>query len=154
MNIMKSTNATLDYVVNLHKKNSASLGFIPYPRIKQYIDNNQVFIEDDGGDNAGYIVVGNGKKDNILRVYQACVEQDLRRLTLGKKLFQKVIGFGKKNDCDSVLLRCRENLQSNLFWKALGCDFLHLDRKQTQRTKKGVNVWRYKLQDSRQFELL
>ena len=145
MHFINSNNAKLDYIINLHKKNTETLGFIPYPTLKKLIENDQVFIENEGGDNAGYIVVGSGKRNNILRIYQACVEQDLRRLTFGKKLFKKVINFGNKNNCNSILLRCRENLQSNLFWQALGCKFLYLEPKKTKRTKKGVNTWQYNL---------
>ena len=152
MIVGNNVNSTLDYVVNLHKKNSDYLGFIPKPYLKTLIENDQVFIQLDGGDNAGFIVAGSGNK-NILRIYQACIEQDLRRLSFGKKLFKQVIDFGLKMDCESIYLRCRENLQSNLFWKAIGCNFLYLHKKITQRTKKGVNVWEYKLQEKKQFNL-
>jgi len=153
MNIIDTVEGKLDYVVNLHKKNSATLGFIPKPSLKSLIENGQVFIQSDGGDNAGYIAVGNGKRDGVLRVYQACVDQDLRRLTFGKQLFKKVIKFGLHHDCERIFLRCRENLKSNLFWQGIGCDFLYLDEKHTQRTKKGVNVWQYKLSDKKQMDL-
>mgnify|MGYP000678120438 CR=1 FL=1 len=66
-----------------------------------------------------------------------------------QELFKEVIEHGLKYGCESITLRCRENLNSNIFWSAMGCDFLYLDERQTQRTKKGVNVWQYKIKDKK-----
>ena len=35
----------------------------------------------------------------------------------------------------------------------MGCDLLYLDERQTQRTKKGVNVWEYKIKNKKQLNL-
>ena len=147
-----NVNSTLDFIVGLHKRNSASLGFIPKPTMKKFVENGQVFLKNEGGLYAGYFIVGSTNKTN-LKIYQACIEEDLRKLTHGKKLFKEVIEYGLKYNCNSIILRCRENLKSNRFWKAMGCDFLYLDKRQTQRTKKGVNVWEYKIKDKKQLNL-
>ena len=144
-----SVNSTLDFIVDLHKRNSGALGFIPKPTIKKFIEDGQVFLKDEGGLYAGYFIIGSTNRNN-LKIYQACVEEDLRKLQYGKELFKEVIEHGLTYNCESITLRCRENLNSNIFWKALGCNLLYLDERQTQRTKKGVNVCEYKIKNKKQ----
>ena len=147
-----NVNSTLDFIVDLHKRNSASLGFIPKPAMKKFVEDGQVFLKDEGGLYAGYFIIGSTNRNN-LKIYQACVEEDLRKLQYGKELFKEVIEHGLTYNCESITLRCRENLNSNIFWKALGCNLLYLDERQTQRTKKGVNVWEYKIKNKKQLNL-
>ena len=44
-----SVNSTLDFIVDLHKRNSGALGFIPKPTMKKFIEDGQVFLKDEGG---------------------------------------------------------------------------------------------------------
>ena len=144
--------AKLDYIVNLHKKNSDNLGFIPKPFLEKLVDNGQFFLSKDGGLESGYCIVGNGKNSN-LNIYQHCIEIDLRRLTHGKLLFKEVEHYAKNKGYDSVTLRCRENLQANKFWKALNFINYGFEAKVTKRTKKGINKWIYLIQNPKQFQL-
>ena len=47
-----------------------------------------------------------------------------------------------------------QNLEANKFWKAIGFNFLYLEPKITQRTKKGINHWIYKIKNPRQYTLI
>ena len=145
--------AKLDYIVNLHKKNSDNLGFIPKPFLEKLVDNGQFFLSKDGGLESGYCIVGNGKNSN-LNIYQHCIEEDLRMLKHGKKLFKKIEDVARKRNYDTICLRVRENLQANKFWKALGFNFIYFEPKITQRTSIGINHWIFEIDKPNQYNLL
>ena len=143
----------LDYIVNLHKKNTDSLGFIPKPYLSKLIDDGQVFVQQDGGLASGFCVVGNGKESTI-KIYQHCIEQELRKLEFGKELFKEVEFFARDKGYNFIHLRCRYNLEANKFWKALNFHHLKIEKKFTKRTKVGINHWIYKIQNSKQYLLV
>ena len=143
----------LDYIVELHKKNTDYLGFIPKPYLSKLVDDGQVFVQKDGGLASGFCIVGNGKKSTI-KIYQHCIEQELRKLKFGKKLFKEVEYFAGKKGYNFIHLRCRENLEANKFWYALEFKHLKLEKKVTKRTKVGINHWLYKVQNSNQYLLI
>ena len=148
-----SISSNLDYIVNLHKKNSDSLGFIPKNRIEEYIRKDQVFFEYEGGLKSGYCIIGSGK-GKVLKIYQHCIEAELRRLEHGKELFNKIEFEAQKRNYENIHLRCRENLDANRFWKAIGFNFMYLESKITQRTNKGINHWIYNIKNPKQNILL
>jgi len=143
----------LDYVVNLHKKNTDYLGFIPKPYLSKLVDDGQVYIQNDGGLSVGFCIIGSSKY-STLKIYQHCIEKDLRKLTFGKNLFDKIKNEAKQKNYNFIHLRCRENLEANKFWKALDFDFLKLEHKKTKRTDLGVNHWVYKINHPKQYLLL
>lgn len=149
MNVKSDT----DYVVNLLKKNYTGLGFIPQPRIEEYVKNNQVFFEYEGGLKSGYCIVGSGK-GKTLKIYQHCIEAELRRLKHGKELFKKIEHEARKRGYEHIHLRVRENLEANKFWKAIGFKFMFLEPKVTARTKKGINHWVYDINNTKQHILI
>jgi ribosomal protein S18 acetylase RimI-like enzyme len=139
----------LDYIVNLSKTNFSSIGFIPSPYLEKLIINDQVFFEYEGGLEGGFCVIGSGK-GRTLKIYQHCIQEDLRMLKHGKKLFKKIEDVARKRNYDTIHLRVRENLEANKFWKALGFEFMFLEPKVTQRTNKGINHWNYHVSDPKQ----
>ena len=143
----------LEYIVNLHKKNSDTLGFIPKPYLEKLLIKDQVFFEYEGGLEGGFCVIGSGK-GRTLKIYQHCIEEDLRMLKHGKKLFKKIEDVARKRNYDTICLRVRENLQANKFWKALGFNFMYLEHKITQRTNIGINHWIYEIYKPNQYNLL
>tara|TARA_R100000700_G_scaffold12717_1_gene18129 strand:- start:91 stop:540 length:450 start_codon:yes stop_codon:yes gene_type:complete len=143
----------LDYVVNLHKKNTDYLGFIPKPYLSKLVDNGQVFVQEDGGLASGFCIVGNGKQSTI-KIYQHCIAEELRNLSLGKKLFNDVSFYAGSKGYNFIHLRCRENLEANKFWDALDFKFLKLEKRKSKRTKVGVNHWLFKINVSNQYLLI
>lgn len=142
--------AKIDFIVNLHKKNSQRLGFIPKSRVEQYVNDNQVFIAKEGGLESGFCIVGSGKGLD-LKIYQHCIEEDLRRLSIGKKLFNDVECVARNMGYENITLRCRENLEANKFWEALQFINYGFENKVTQRTKKGILKWIYKIKNPKQY---
>ena len=87
----------------------------------------------DGGLASGFCVIGNGFS-STLKIYQHCIEEDLRKLNLGKKLFENVEQFAENKGYNFIHLRCRHNLESNKLWQALNFSLLKTEKRQSKRT--------------------
>ena len=111
-------NLLAKYAIKLHQLNSEWLGFIPGSRIKEYAEHDQIIAEYENGELCGYLIYGIGWP--YLRVYQACVEEDIRFLGHGENLVSKANAVAEKNRCGAILLGCRKTNKSLLFWSALG----------------------------------
>ena len=110
------------YAEHLHRKNSEYLGFIPRSRIDWYQDRGQIIPEYENGELCGYLIWGIGWP--WMRIYQACVEYDLRWLGHGKSLVDAAVKIAKMNKCNAITLGCRETNKAVTFWSALGFEVL------------------------------
>jgi len=106
------------YAGNLHKKNSEYLGFIPQSRIDWYQDRGQIIPEYENNELCGYLIWGIGWP--WMRIYQACVEYELRWLGHGRGLVDKALRIARKNKCAAITLGCRESNAAVTFWSMLG----------------------------------
>ncbi len=110
------------YTEYLHKRNSEYLGFIPNSRIEWYQERGQIIPEYENNELCGYLIWGIGWP--WMRIYQACVEYDLRWLGHGKRLVRKAVQIAKKNKCSAITLGCRDTNEAIKFWTALGFEIL------------------------------
>ena len=106
------------FAEDLHRRNSEQLGFIPRSRLEWYEDRGQIIPEYENGELCGYLIWGIGWP--WMRIYQACVEYDLRWLGHGKNLVDAAIRVAKKNKCSAITLGCRDTNAATKFWMALG----------------------------------
>ncbi len=112
----------VEYCVDLHRKNTDALGFIPKPRLLAYASNGQVLIETENGDACGFMVFGNGCP--TLRIYQACIQYDARRRKHGLNLVKQLREIALARNAEGIALRCAEGLAANAFWREAG--FTHV----------------------------
>ena len=110
------------YAIDLHRKNSEQLGFIPCSRIAQYEEAAQIIPEYENGELCGYLIWGIGWP--WFRIYQACVAHELRWLSHGRSLVRRAIEIAAGNHCKGITLRCRETNAAVGFWNALGFELL------------------------------
>ena len=141
---MLSDQALADYCIALHRKNSEQLGLLPADRMRDYVERGQVFTADEGGDVCGYLIAG--MKAPWARVWQACVEYTLRGLGHGAVMVAKLETEAKTRGCIGITLRCRDGLDSNLFWQALGFE-LQYQVEGGARRGKPLNVWAKRIGD-------
>jgi GNAT superfamily N-acetyltransferase len=113
------------FIDKLQKENSQAVGFIQRTIWDKYVFGGErnfvVFICEKNGDTVGYVLLTPGKGANTYtRIQQIAVRDDARRLDYGSALIAVVRDFCETfNRCGSRL-RCRQDLESNKFWKALG----------------------------------
>lgn len=113
-----SPRAVADFCIALHRKNSEQLGLLPADRMLEYAERGQVLLALEGGEPCGYLICG--LKAPWARVWQACVEFNLRGLGHGAELVEQLRTAALRAGCTGITLRCRDGLASNWFWRALG----------------------------------
>ena len=110
------------FAEDLHRRNSEQLGFIPRSRLEWYHDRGQIIPEYENGELCGYLIWGIGWP--WMRIYQACVEYELRWLGHGKRLVVTALKIAKTNKCSAITLGCRDSNKAVKFWMALGFEIL------------------------------
>jgi hypothetical protein len=111
----------ISYIDNLAHKNSEALSFIPLPKIESYIKVGQVLTETENDDLCGYLIWGNGWP--VLRIYQACIQYDVRQLRHGMNIVKQLIQIAEKRHCVAISLWCADDLEANAFWQSIGFQF-------------------------------
>jgi GNAT superfamily N-acetyltransferase len=115
----------MSYIDKLQKDNSYAVGFIQKTVWEKYVFGGErnfvVFICEKNKEKVGYILLTPGISVNsYAKIQQIAIQQDARRLDYGTALIETVTKFCKKFGRLGVTLRCRQDLEANKFWKALG----------------------------------
>lgn len=113
--------SAVPYVVDLARKNSDALSFIPSPRLEEYDRNGQILVAFENDEPCGFLVFGNGAE--TMRVYQACIQYDSRRRENGLGLVARLIEAANRKGCQEIALWCADDLESNVFWRIAGFTF-------------------------------
>ena len=123
--VRNSTELDLTFIDKLQKDNSHAIGFIQRTIWDKYVFGGErnfvVFICEKNNDCVGYVLLTPGRTFNTYaKIQQIAVRQDARRLDYGSALLHVVKEFCETFQRIGVTLRCRTDLESNKFWKALG----------------------------------
>jgi ribosomal protein S18 acetylase RimI-like enzyme len=128
----------VSYVVDLARKHTDALGFIPRPRLEQYHAAGQIHIARENGDPCGYLVVGSGWPN--LKIYQACIQYDVQRREHGWNLVNRLERQAARMGYEAISLWCGDDLAANEFWKA--CAFVQVGQKAGgERRGRKLNLW-------------
>lgn len=109
----------------LQKENSNAVGFIQKTIWDKYVFGGErnfvVFICEANNDAVGYVLITPGKGVmKYAKIQQIAVRNDARRLHYGTALLDVCRQFCETFNRAGFTLRCRTDLESNKFWKALG----------------------------------
>jgi GNAT superfamily N-acetyltransferase len=113
------------FIDKLQKENAHAVGFIQRTIWDRYVFGGErnfvVFICEKNNDMVGYVLLTPGKGANTYtRIQQIAVREDARRLDYGSALIAVVRDFCETFNRTGARLRCRQDLESNKFWQALG----------------------------------
>jgi len=121
------TSTIKDYFIvdKLQKENSYAVGFIQRTIWDDYVwggkRNFVVFVCEKNNDEVGYILITPGRGyGSYAKIQQIAVRDDARRLDYGSALIEVGKAFCKHLFRAGFTLRCRADLESNHFWRALG----------------------------------
>jgi GNAT superfamily N-acetyltransferase len=117
--IVKTHPKMLQYVVDLQRKNSDSVGFLPQIVFEKGAETGQLFLGLLNGEPCGYILAGSGYQ-GVLRRWQVCIEYDARRRLYGAMLVAAVEEYGENLGCTSSVVHCASDLAANEFWAEVG----------------------------------
>jgi len=123
--VRNSTVADLLFIDKLQKENSNAVGFIQRTIWEKYVFGGErnfvVFVCEKNSDSVGYILITPGMgAGRYIKIQQIAVRNDARRLDYGSALLSVVKDFCNTFNRAGATLRCRTDLESNHFWKALG----------------------------------
>jgi hypothetical protein len=106
------------YAVDLAKKNSEALSFIPAPTILADARAGRLLIALENDEPCGFLIHGNGWPQ--MRIYQACIQYDARRLEHGKALVAALVAKSLAAGYTDIRLWCANDLDANAFWASAG----------------------------------
>mgnify|MGYP001593103459 CR=1 FL=1 len=113
------------FIDKLQKENSYAVGFIQRTIWDKYVFGGErnffVLLCEKNLDPVGYTLVTPGRKSgDFVIIQQIAVRNDARRLQYGSMLIDVLRDFCIKFERLGAKLRCRKDLESNMFWEALG----------------------------------
>lgn len=156
--VRTSVEADLIFIDKIQKENSYAVGFIPQTYFEKAVygglKNSPVFICEKNNDPVGYIYLTPGKGTHTyIRVQQIAVRDDARRLDYGSALIAVVRDFCETFQRTGARLRCRTDLESNKFWKALGFNKYGIWEKGMVnhsgfKASADINLWQINLNDN------
>jgi len=117
--IVKSHPDILKYVVDLQRKNSNELGFLPRAAFEKGAEDGQLFLGLLSGQPCGYVLAGSGYR-GVLRRWQICIEYGARRRMYGAMLVAAVEKYGEDRGCHTSVVHCASDLEANDFWQSVG----------------------------------
>jgi ribosomal protein S18 acetylase RimI-like enzyme len=127
-----------DSCENLRKLDSGALGFFPKSEYPKAIVRDRVCFAQDGQNLVGFLFWG--LRDVTLRIQQLVVDKAYRRRKIGTALLLGMINHPDAREAVDVHLQCREDLDANHFWKALGFTVLCRTLGGSSRGK-AINHW-------------
>lgn len=145
------------FIDKLQKDNSYAVGFIQSTVWDKYVFGGErnfvVFICEKNADMVGYVLLTPGRKPySYAKIQQIAVREDARRLDYGSALIAVVREFCNTFQRMGVTLRCRIDLESNHFWRALGFTLYGVWEKGKVnhvgfKASDDINLWRIDLND-------
>ena len=157
LSVRTATEKDKAFIDKLQKDNSYAVVFIQATVWDKYVFGGErnfvVFICEKNDDMVGYVLLTPGRKAySYAKVQQIAVREDARRLDYGSALIAVVKDFCNTFDRMGVTLRCRVDLDSNHFWKALGFSLYGVWEKGKInhvgfKASDDINLWRIDLND-------
>ena len=153
----------ISYIIDLSKKESMSIGFIPKMAYESAITgikkgdrwsdvcNDKLFVIECNDQLVGFCLASFGRIDGIgklLKIAQICLLIDARLIQRGRLLLDTVIEYGKTVGTFRWSCGCADDLPSNLFWQSMGwiklTERFGISHKNTwkQTSKRKINIYR------------
>ncbi len=153
----------IPYIVDLSKKETQSIGFIPKMAYESAITGiktgkrwsdvckDKIWVVECNNDLVGFCLASFGKvtgHSKLGKIAQICLQIDARLMDRGRLLLDAVIDYGKTVGTFRWSCGCADDLPSNLFWQCMGWiklgDRLGISHQNTwkQTSKRKINIYR------------
>ena len=158
--VREATLKDLPYIVDLSKKETKALGFIPKPAYEAAVTgvktgkrwsttcNDRIWLCEENGDPVGFVMMSFGK---WAKVNQIVIQNDARLIERGKALLEAGVSHGLSLGRQDFVCGCADDLESNFFWGAVGWNKLGtrkgISYKNTwlETSKRTINVYHHQL---------
>lgn len=146
------------FVDKMQRDNSHAVGFIQRTIWDKYVFGGErnffVLVCEKNSDMVGYTLVTSGKFFyDYVKIQQIAVREDARRLEYGSALLAVIKMFCKQYGRVGARLRCRVDLEANLFWSALGFTKVGVWQKGKRNhvgfmASDDINIWQIDLNET------
>lgn len=141
--LREASTADLSFVLDLQKRFSNQLGFLPRAAVEWYVSNGRVTIATADGQPAGYIL-GRPRLRCLPQVQpltQTAIDFEAQRRGLGLLLVQHALAEALRDGRSLLQAWCRVDLQANEFWSAAGFTAIAIREPPTARARPLI-LWR------------
>lgn len=139
---LRDDSSQLNEVLQLHRENASTLGFLPEIVFKESLLKEQLIVAEINEVIAGYLLYDINKKYNFIRVVHLCISSKFRNLGVAKKLSNFLIELSTPS-FNGIKINCRRDYkEATKLWKDLG--FVKKTNR-PGRSKKGsiIDIWWY-----------
>lgn len=119
MEIRLATASSLGAVKRIADDNRMSLGFSPRPVFEQGLVAGELFVASFANAVCGFCLF-HVRKDNVLKIYQICVDEPKRRLGVGSSMVKYLVNIANTVSASRIQLLCPEELDANKFYWVSG----------------------------------
>lgn len=150
-----ASTADLSFVLDLQKRFSNQLGFLPRQAIEQYLATGRVTIATDNGEATGYVLGRPSLRcaPGVQPIVQTAVHLDAQRQAAGRQLIEHVAAEARASGRRLLQAWCRVDLEANAFWSACGFTAIGIRRPNNAR-RQPLILWRRQICDDGRSELL
>lgn len=125
----------------LMKDNYEAVGFLPQSAIEKGIAERRVYNQIDNAEWVGYLISGPLRLGGTAHIWQECIDKSARRYGSGQRLFLDYLADCIRVGVHYIMLRCADDLPSNIFWKSMGFTLIGTSRPNNKR-KRSINIYR------------
>lgn len=132
----------IEDILQLHRENSKTLGFLPEPVFHQAVLEDRVLVAIDSDDIiVGYLLFGINRGGNFIYITHLCISKLNRKQGIARELFKKVIE-NYSSVYRGVRVSCRKDFAATEVWEKLGFTFVY---EKPGRSKDGTTlyIWWY-----------
>ena len=130
----------IDYIAKIASKNSQTLGFVRKTKLIISIQKQQVHVIKEDSVVVGYIHF-HVRKDDIITIYELCIDEPFRNKGLGRLLVESVVSIGKDINSSLIKLKCISNTDACDFYEHIGFEHIRTE----QGKKNQINIYHYLL---------
>lgn len=144
--VRPATPADLSFILQLQKRFSNELGFLPKIALEWYLENHRVLLATENDEPAGYVLGRDLLRWNpaIRPITQAAIQFDAQRRGAGLALVRRTEDEGREAGQVATQACCREGIDANDFWQLAGYEKICQLTPQTKRNQP-MNIWRKQL---------
>lgn len=115
----------LKFLDHLQRRFSHQIGYLPLSALESRVKRGCIFIGFENGQPIGFVhgVSPYLKRKDLAIIYQAAIDYDVRRRAIGTLIVQSWHAAVAPH-ASQVVLWCGQDIEANLFWKALGFEAL------------------------------
>jgi len=115
---IKNNLTLLSEVLELHKINTTTLGFLPRAAFEKYGNDNQILLAVEDNVLLGYLLFSINSTSNLVYIVHLCVSQNYRKKGIASQLIEYLKSITQKS-YRGIRVRCREDYEATKVWSRL-----------------------------------